>query len=155
MKKILCIACLALALSVNTGSVNAQSGRNAIIQILTEIGSRAASEAAKEGVKELIRRLSEPRPDVKRAAFTDNEWLVAIGQNGDDFSYYGVNLRTRSSLTLRGARVSANSQRQVYTWNNGDYRYQVAWQPSDPQVIRLQVFNGRKELLNRLLYKTN
>ena len=157
MKKLLCIACLALALSVNTGSANAQSGRNAIIQILTEIGSRAASEAAKEGVQELIRRMSEPRSaprsDVKRAAFTDNEWLVAIGQNGDDFSYYGVNLRTRNSLTLRGARVSANSQRQVYTWNNGDYRYQVAWQPSEPQIIRLQVFDGRgREVLNRLLY---
>lgn len=159
MRKILCVACLALALSVNTGSVNAQSSRNAVIQILTEIGSRAASEAAKEGVQELIRRMSEPRresrPDARRAAFTDNEWLVAIGQNGDDFSYYGVNLRTRNSLTLRGAKVSANSQRQVYTWNNGDYRYQVAWQPSDPNVIRLQVFGGRKELLNRLLYKAN
>lgn len=155
MKKILFIAGLALALSVNTVSANAQSGRNAIVQILKVMVSEAASGAASGAVQELLNRMSAPRPDARRAAFTDNEWLVAIGQNGDDFSYYGVNLKTRNSLTLRGARVSANSQRQVYTWNNGDYRYQVAWQPSDPKVIRLQVFGGRKELLNRLLYKAN
>jgi len=152
MKKILCIACLTVALSVNTGSANAQSGRNAAIQILTGIGS----EAAREILRIMLQPRPEPRPDAKRAAFTDNEWLVAIGQNGDDLSYYGVNLRTRDSLTLRGARVSANSQRQVYTWNNGDYRYQVAWQPGDPEVIRLQVFDeSGRELLNRLLYKAN
>lgn len=161
MKKILCLVCLALALSVNTGSVNAQSGRNDIMRILIEIGSRAASEAAKEAVRQMIRRMSEPRSNVKRAAFTDaafsdNEWLVAVGQNGNDLSYYGVNLRTQDSLTLRGARVSGNSQNRVYTWNNGDYRYQVAWQSNTPQVIRLKVFDERgRELLNRLLYRTN
>ena len=38
------------------------------------------------------------------------------------------------------------------TWRNGDHRYQVVWQPSDPMFIRLQVFepNG-SEVLNRLL----
>ncbi|MCU0542088.1 MAG: hypothetical protein MUE44_07825 [Oscillatoriaceae cyanobacterium Prado104] len=153
MKKILCIAYLTVALTVNAGSANAQSGQDAVIRILTGIGS----EAAKELIRIMLApRPNAPRPDVKRAAFTDKEWLVAIGQNGDDFSYYGVNLRTRNSLTLKGARVSGNSQSQVYTWNNGDYRYQVAWQPSAPQVIRLQVFDERgRELLNRLLYKTN
>ncbi|MBD2315122.1 hypothetical protein H6G20_25990 [Desertifilum sp. FACHB-1129] len=96
-----------------------------------------------------------PRHQERRAAFTDGEWLVAVGKNGDDFIYYGVNLETRDSITLRRAAVSANSQRQVYAWNNGNYRYQVAWRPSDPKVIRLQVFDGTRELLNRLLYQTN
>ncbi len=114
---------------------------------------------ATEAAQKLLEMILEPRPESPRAqasgtAFSDGEWLVAISNNGND--YYGVNLKTRNSLTLRGARVSANSQRQVYTWNNGDYRYQVAWQPSDPGVIRLQVFDGRgKERLNRLLYQTN
>jgi len=151
MKKNLCIACLIVALIVNAGSANAQSGRNTFIrQILIEIGSEAA--------RELSRIMLAPRPtrpEARRVTFTDSEWLVAINGDGNDLSYYGVNLTTRDSLTLRGATVSTNSQRQVYTWNNGNYRYQVAWRPSDPQVIRLQVFNGRRELLNRLLYDTS
>jgi hypothetical protein len=85
--------------------------------------------------------------------FTDSEWQVTIGYDGNAFSYYGVNLRTGNSIRLRGAKVSGNSQRRIYTWTNGDFRYQVAWQPSEPQIIRLQVFDGRgREVLNRLLY---
>ena len=121
MKKILCIACLTVALNLNTGYANAQSGRGAFISgFLTELGTEAA--------RGIIRIMRTPRPDadVKKTAFTDNEWLVAIDQNGNDFIYYGVNLKTSDSLSLRGATVSANSTRQVYSWNNGDYRYQVA-----------------------------
>ena len=87
--------------------------------------------------------------------FSDGvEWLVTIGYDGNALSYYGENMITGDSIRLRGATVSGNSQRHVYTWTNGNIRYQVAWQPSDPQVIRLQVFDGRgRELLNRLLYQ--
>lgn len=151
MKKSLCVAGLIIALIMNAGSVYAQSSRNAFIRaILTEIGSEAA--------RELLRVMLAPRPsrpEVRRVAFTDGEWLVAISEDGNDLGYYGVNLNTRDSLTLRGASVSTTNQRQVYTWNNGNYRYQVAWRPNDPQVVRLQVFNGRNEILNRLLYSTN
>jgi hypothetical protein len=85
--------------------------------------------------------------------YTDSLWQVTIDKNGDDLSYYGVNVRTGDSIRLRGVTVSGNSQRHVYTWTNGNVRYQVAWQPSEPQIIRLQVFDGRgREVLNRLLY---
>jgi hypothetical protein len=88
--------------------------------------------------------------------YGDGEWSVTIGYNNNAFSYYGENLRTGDSINLRGARVSGNNQRRIYTWRNGDFRYQVAWQPSDPGVIRVQVFNGRgRETLNRLLYESN
>jgi len=88
--------------------------------------------------------------------YSDGEWSVTIGYNNNAFSYYGENLRTGDSINLRGARVSGNNQRRIYTWRNGDFRYQVAWQPSDPGVIRVQVFNGRgRETLNRLLYESN
>ena len=86
--------------------------------------------------------------------FADGEWQVVIGYDGNALSYYGSNLRTGNSLKLRGAKVSGNSQRHIYTWTNGDFRYQVAWQPSEPQVIRLQVFDGSgREVMNRLLYQ--
>ncbi|HBL11038.1 MAG TPA: hypothetical protein DD379_06460, partial [Cyanobacteria bacterium UBA11162] len=82
------------------------------------------------------------------------EWAVSIEYYENAYSYYGTNLRTGDSLTLRGAKVGGDSQRRIYTWTNGDYRYQVAWQPSDPGVIRVQVFDGRgQEILNRLLYE--
>lgn len=88
--------------------------------------------------------------------FTDGEWQVTIGIDDDGYAlyYYGVNLRTGDSIKLVGAKVSGNSQRRVYTWTNGDYRYQVVRQPSNSGVIRLQVFDGRgRVLLNRLLYQ--
>lgn len=85
--------------------------------------------------------------------FVDDEWQVIIGYDGNALSYYGSNHRTGNSIRLRGGRVSGNRQRHIYTWTNGDFRYQVAWRPSDPEVIRLQVFDGRgRELLNRILY---
>lgn len=74
--------------------------------------------------------------------FVDEEWQVIISYDGNALSYHGSN-RTGDSITLRGGTVSGNSQRHIYTWTNGDFRYQVAWQPSDPDVIRLQVFDGR------------
>ncbi|MBE9127685.1 MULTISPECIES: hypothetical protein [unclassified Coleofasciculus] len=85
--------------------------------------------------------------------YSDGEWSVSIDYYENALSYYGTNLRTGDSLTLQGARVSGTPQRRIYTWTNGDFRYQVAWQPRDPGAIRVQVFNGRgQEILNRLLY---
>ena len=94
--------------------------------------------------------------NVPLGVYRNGEWLVSISYDNNALNYYGENLRTGDSLTLRGARVSGNSQRRIYTWTNGDVRYQVAWQPRDSGVLRVQVFNGRgRETLNRLLYKSN
>lgn len=120
--------------------------RENAIQILREIGSDAAIE--------ILQTISGTRSTIKKVAFSDGEWIVVITENRDDLIYYEVNLKTRSSLTLRGASISTDGSRQLYRWNNDDSRYQVTWQPNDPQVIRLQVFDGSgKELINRLLNK--
>jgi hypothetical protein len=96
------------------------------------------------------------QPNAPLSMFSDGEWSVTIDYKENAFSYHARNMRTGDTLSLRGAKVSGDSQRRIYTWNNGDYRYQVAWQPGDPGVIRLQVFDGRgRETLNRLLYKSN
>jgi hypothetical protein len=154
MKRFFSILCFIIAVSMNAGSANAES--------LTDTGIREVLKGfASEAGRGLYRILFAPSPEIKkpgsetkRAAFTDGEWLVAIGKNGDDFRYYGVNLKTRDSITLGGAIVSANSQRQIYDWNNGDTRYRITSRSSDPQSIRLQVFEGKgKELLNRILHK--
>jgi hypothetical protein len=96
------------------------------------------------------------QPNAPLSMYSDGEWSVTIDYNENAFSYHATNTRTGDTLNLRGAKVSGDSQRRIYTWNNGDYRYQVAWQPSDPGVIRLQVFDGgEREILNRLLYETS
>ena len=155
MKRFFGILCFTIVLSMNTGSANAESLTNTFLRpLLAEMGSEAG--------KKLWQIIFAPRPEIKRSspeikrsAFTDGKWLVAVSQNGDDFRYYGVDVETRDSITLRGAIVSENSQRQIYDWNNGDTRYRVTWRPSDSQYIRLQVFEGGKELLNRRLHKYN
>lgn len=96
------------------------------------------------------------QPTAPMGMYGDGEWSVTISYNNNAFSYYARNIRTGDTLSLRGAKVSGDNQRRIYTWNNGDYRYQVAWQPADPGVIRLQVFDGgEREILNRLLYQTS
>jgi len=85
--------------------------------------------------------------------YGDGTWMVTISRDGGVLNYYGKNVKTGDSLRLRGAKIGGSSDRRIYTWSNGDYDYQVAWQPSDPGVIRLQVFDGGgRESINSLLY---
>jgi hypothetical protein len=85
--------------------------------------------------------------------FSDGTWMVTINSYQNVLNYEGKNMRTGDTLRLRGAKVGGTSERRIYTWSNGDYDYQVAWQPSDPGVIRLQVFDGGgRETINSLLY---
>ncbi|HEY9612345.1 hypothetical protein [Allocoleopsis sp.] len=91
-------------------------------------------------------------PKFPTGTFMDDTWSVSLSFENNSYFYSGKNMRTGSSLLLSGATTSGNNQRRVFTWRNGPNRYQVVWRPSDPDVIRVQVFapNG-KEILNRLL----
>lgn len=93
-------------------------------------------------------------PKFPTGTFMDDTWSVSLSFENNSYFYRGKNMKTGASLLLSGATTSGNNQRRIYTWRNGPNRYQVAWQPSDPGVIRVQVFaaNG-KEILNRLLYE--
>lgn len=92
-------------------------------------------------------------PQFAQGTFMDDTWSVTLWFENNSYFYRGKNMKTGSSLLLSGATVTGNSQRRVYNWRNGPSRYQVVWQPNDPNVIRVQVFapNG-KQILNRLLY---
>ena len=94
------------------------------------------------------------RPNAPLATFNDGRLSVTIDYSKNSYIYYGRDMVTNRSITLRGCRVGGNSQRRIYTWNNNGFRYQVAWRPTDPGVIRLQTFDPKgKEILNRLLYQ--
>ncbi|MEC4805891.1 MAG: hypothetical protein SAJ12_03085 [Jaaginema sp. PMC 1079.18] len=89
---------------------------------------------------------------VPYGTFQDSTWAINVSYANNTITYYGENKRTGDNIYLSGAAVGGNSQRRIYTWQNGVYRYQVAWQPSDPDYIRVQVFDGRgRQIFNRLL----
>ncbi|MBP0021262.1 MAG: hypothetical protein J7647_27380 [Cyanobacteria bacterium SBLK] len=94
--------------------------------------------------------------DAAIGTFQNGEWLVRISYYNNAYFYEGNNKNTGDSITLSGASFEGNSNRRTMTWNNGGYLYQVAWQPADPGVIRVQVFspNG-SQILNQLLYQTS
>ncbi|MEB3179887.1 MAG: hypothetical protein VKL59_12750 [Nostocaceae cyanobacterium] len=81
-------------------------------------------------------------------------WQVQLYFRNNAYHYQGKNLKTGSNISLIGATTSGTQQRQIYTWRNSQYRYQIAWRPSDPGVVRLQVFSrSGKVVLNCLLYE--
>lgn len=86
--------------------------------------------------------------------FQSPDWYVSISYSNNTFVYYGEEKGTNNWIQLSGASVSGSSDRRVYTWDNGGYLYQVAWRPSDPNVIRVQVFTpSGREVLNQLMYR--
>lgn len=104
-----------------------------------------------------IAEISNPQSAIAQApvpygTFQDSIWAVNVSYANNTITYYGENKRTGDNIYLSGATVGGNAQRRVYTWQNGNYRYQVAWRPSDPDYIRVQVIDGRgRQVLNRLL----
>ncbi|MCW6036230.1 hypothetical protein K4A83_08085 [Spirulina subsalsa FACHB-351] len=106
-----------------------------------------------------IAQMAVPSPVVAQSrlpigTFQNAEWSVTLDYYNNALSYYGRNRRTDNDIYLSGASTGGNAQRRVYTWRNGNIRYQVAWQPSDPNVIRVQVIDGNgRTILNTLLYR--
>lgn len=104
-----------------------------------------------------ILEIANPQSAIAQASvpagtFQDSTWAVNVSYSNNSIAYYGENKRTGDNIYLSGATVGGNAQRRVYTWQNGNYRYQVAWRPSDPDYIRVQVFDGRgRQIFNRLL----
>lgn len=86
--------------------------------------------------------------------FANSEWSLNLSRSNNNILYQAQSLKDSSSLNLENGRISGSSDRRIYTWNNGAYRYQVVWQPTDPDYVRLRVFTPSGELLNQLLSKS-
>jgi hypothetical protein len=86
--------------------------------------------------------------------FGNAEIGIGLDYSGNTYRYKGPKFDRSKNITLLGAETSGTYQRQVYTWYRDEYRYQIAWRPNDPGVVRLQIFSpSGKELLNCLLYE--
>jgi hypothetical protein len=88
-------------------------------------------------------------------SFSDGEWRVNLIRENNSYRYQGINIDTGTSIELAGAKVSGNSSRRIYTWNNEGTKYQVVWQSKDPNYVRVKVVgNSGRTILNRLLSRT-
>lgn len=86
--------------------------------------------------------------------FQNAGWEISILHYEEDYHiYYGRDRRTGNSLQLDISEISGTTTRSQYIARNGQYRYVVTIQPLDPNVIRLEVYQGQRVLLNQLLYK--
>ncbi|MEL7241844.1 MAG: protein kinase [Cyanobacteria bacterium J06573_2] len=86
--------------------------------------------------------------------FANSEWSLNLSRSGNNIFYEAQSLKDSSSLNLQNGRISGTSDRRIYTWNNGNYRYQVIWQPNDADYVRLRVFTPSGEALNQLLSRS-
>ncbi len=86
--------------------------------------------------------------------FTNSEWSLNLFTRNNNIYYQAQSLKDSSSLNLQNGRTSGSNERKIYTWNNGAYRYQVVWQPNDPDFVRLRVFTPSGEVLNQLLSRS-
>ncbi|WP_013321258.1 hypothetical protein [Gloeothece verrucosa] len=120
------------------------------VTLATLIGLAVPAIATVSDTPSMVAQTSYPS-----GTFEDSVWSVTINYSNNVLSYEGKNKQNGNNLSLRGAKVGGDAQRRVYTWVNGDTTYQVAWRPSDPNFIRVQVFDSKgKETLNRLLKKS-
>jgi len=92
-----------------------------------------------------------------KGAFMDSsqQWLVKL--NLDEFgayTYEAQNRKTGDNLTLKNAEISGNQERYTYIFKNGEYKYIIAYRPTDAEYIRLTVVNPQgSTILNRLMEK--
>ncbi|MCC5896956.1 MAG: hypothetical protein JJU32_03430 [Phormidium sp. BM_Day4_Bin.17] len=95
------------------------------------------------------------RPAIAQArplgSFRDSQWDVSLFMDRGQYYYRGQARGSRDYLQLRDVEFAGTNDRRVYRWYNANYTYQVVWRPTDPNFIRLQVFENNVELLNRLL----
>ena len=86
--------------------------------------------------------------------FSNGNWRVSISAyEPAAYTYRGTDLRTGSSIDLMDMDVHGTTDRPQYRFRNGNVTYAVAFRYSDPNTIRLQVYQEGQEILNELLYR--
>ncbi len=76
----------------------------------------------------------------------NQEWVVRLYMNqSGSYIYEGENTKTGSKLNLKNPTTSREEQAYIYTFKNGQYRYQVIYNPANSKAIALYVFdpNGK------------
>jgi hypothetical protein len=86
--------------------------------------------------------------------FSNDNWRISVGPYEPGAYYYSsTNLHDDSFIDLIDFNVQGTIDRPQYRFHNGDYVYSVTFRYSDPNTIRLQVYQNNREILNQLLYR--
>ncbi|NES19302.1 MAG: hypothetical protein F6K41_10330 [Symploca sp. SIO3E6] len=86
--------------------------------------------------------------------FVNSDWNVEIGRYEPLTYYYrGTSRSDGSSIEIVDGNVKGTTNRPQYFFYNGDFAYVVTFQNSDPNTIRLEIYQGQRRILNQLLYR--
>jgi hypothetical protein len=87
-----------------------------------------------------------------RGTFANENWRVSISQwEPAAYIYKGVNRRDGSEIQLMDFDVVGTTSRPQYRFTNEDVTYVVTFRYSDPDTIRVEIYQGDRVILNELL----
>ncbi len=100
----------------------------------------------------LIARKFQVKP---KGIFTNNQWSVVVGEA--DGTFYQL-LKSKNSGDicefLNPFVDLSNIARHRYVWQDEEYSYEMAWQPADPNYIRILLRDNYGNIIvNSLLEK--
>lgn len=92
---------------------------------------------------------------ILNGTFSNSNWLVNIGQwEPAAYFYEGKNLQNGQSIKLIDFDVRGTVNRPQYGFKNGNTFYLVTFRPSDPNTIRVEIYQGSRRIFNQLLSRT-
>jgi hypothetical protein len=90
--------------------------------------------------------------------FQDGILSVSLWYENNTYQYFSYNQSNQNYIQLSGAIIAldSNTERKVFIWNNGNYRYQVAWRPKEPNFVRVIIVNPQNQIItNTILTRQN
>lgn len=90
--------------------------------------------------------------------FDGDNLSLSLWYENNTYQYFSYNPSSRDYIQLSGARLALDSstERKVFIWYNGEYQYQVAWRPREPNFVRVIIINPRNEIVtNTILTRSN
>ncbi|MDY6783840.1 MAG: hypothetical protein SW833_15070 [Cyanobacteriota bacterium] len=91
---------------------------------------------------------------ILNGTFSNSDWQVEVTKwEPADYRYRGTNLKNGDSIELFDFDVAGTTNRPQYRFHNGNATYVVTFRYSDPDTIRLEVYQGNRRILNQLLYR--
>jgi hypothetical protein len=85
--------------------------------------------------------------------FSNSDWKVELDiYKPGAYFYKGINLNNGSSIQVVDFDVAGTTSRPQYRFQNKNVIYVVSFQYSEPNTIRLEVYQENHRILNQLLY---
>lgn len=91
---------------------------------------------------------------VNRGTFSNSDWRVFISAyEPGAYLYRGTNLKNGNSIEIVDSDIVGTTNRPQYRFHSGNVTYVVTFRYSDPDTIRLEIYQGNRRILNQLLYR--